>query len=130
MAEVKDILLDTDIIIDHLRGFEKSSSLFEKIKTGRVNPYISIISLVELYSFNKMDLPIEVNKVELLLKYMSILNLDRQIARTAGELRRKYGSSFPDALIAATAYSFKLSLLTRNIKHYKIIKEIELIKPY
>ena len=130
MAELKNILLDTDIIIDHLRGFEKSTSLFNKVKSADVSSCISIVTLVELYSFSKMDLPIEIGRVENLLKYMSILNLDTQIAKTAGELRRKYSCSFPDAVIASTAYSFSLTLLTRNTKHYKMIKEINVIRPY
>ena len=60
---------------------------------------------------------------------MRVLNVDPVIAAAASELLQEYPNDplrVNDALIAATAWTKKLPLLTRNRKHYEFITEIEL----
>ena len=64
-----------------------------------------------------------------LLRVVRVLNVDPVIAAAASELLQKYTNEplrVNDALIAATAWTKKLPLLTRNRKHYEFIMEIEL----
>jgi predicted nucleic acid-binding protein len=55
------------------------------------------------------------------------------IADEAGEYMMKFHKSHAlsigDAVIAATAKEMRMTLLTRNIKHYPM-KDIEIVKPY
>jgi predicted nucleic acid-binding protein len=59
---------------------------------------------------------------------MDAIELEREMAITAGKLRRKYrvyGIGLPDALIAATAKERDLIVATGNEKHFKVFDEIE-----
>jgi predicted nucleic acid-binding protein len=72
----------------------------------------------------------EERSVEGLLEKLESIPVTREIARTAGSLKQKYGKSqglaLPDALIAASAISHRLLLLTRNAKHFRF-KEVQLL---
>jgi predicted nucleic acid-binding protein len=60
---------------------------------------------------------------------MEAIEVERNIAITAGKLRQKYYASYktelPDAIIAATANEYELILATANEKHFKIFQEIK-----
>lgn len=54
-----------------------------------------------------------------------------EIAEKFSRLMAKYASQKirkADALIAATCWAKKLPLVTRNVKHYRFIKEISLLE--
>jgi predicted nucleic acid-binding protein len=57
--------------------------------------------------------------------------MDKTIAQKAGEVRRKFNVPFADSIIAATTLHFGTkTLVTKNIKHYKSIKDIKIKNPY
>ena len=64
---------------------------------------------------------------------LKVLTVDNDINQKYMLLIDKYGkrqNSIVDYLIAATAWAKNLPLLTRNIKHFKRIKEIKLSPIY
>jgi len=67
------------------------------------------------------------------LSRFQIISLDEQISGMAVELLRRYhlshGLLIPDALIAATAISRKLSFVTKNARDYRFITGLDLL-PY
>ncbi|MBS7249249.1 MAG: type II toxin-antitoxin system VapC family toxin [Candidatus Freyarchaeota archaeon] len=126
---IRPILVDTDVIIDHLRGFENSKKLLKEVELGNFLAYFSTITEAELYSGQRMSVKSEQRIVERLLKIMHRVDVNSEIARKAGELRREYGVELPNAIIAATALILGAELVTRNIKHYKTIKKIKLKTP-
>ncbi|MEX2723274.1 MAG: type II toxin-antitoxin system VapC family toxin [Candidatus Freyarchaeota archaeon] len=126
---IRPILVDTDVIIDHLRGFENSKKLLKEVELGNFLAYFSTITEAELYSGQRMSVKSEQRIVERLLKIMHRVDVNSEIARKAGELRREYGVELPNAIIAATALILGAELVTRNIKHYKSIKKIKLKTP-
>src|SRR5688572_10019544 len=100
---VADLLLDTDIFIDHLRGavrLQRSADRF----------WYSVVTRCELYAGSKVDEEV----VDLLLGAFTEVSVDREIAERAGRLRRLTGARVPDALIAASALERELTLITRN----------------
>lgn len=115
--------LDTNIIIYFLRGELKLKEFLreETIKGSRF--FISTISEAELFGYSEITSE-EISKIDEILKAISIIPIDSQIARLAGFFKRKYGSSLPDTIIAATIYLTNTVLLTRNIKDFRKIKEI------
>jgi predicted nucleic acid-binding protein len=68
----------------------------------------------------------------MLLAKHRLIPLDEKIAERFSRLLAKYaaqGLRKADALVAATAWSRRLPLLTRNLRHYRFISEIALIEP-
>lgn len=123
-------LIDTDIIIDHLRGEEKARDFLRQIKSGGSDILYSVITKAELYSGVR---PKEVKKVARLLSSMEEVRIDGEIAVDAGRYRNKFYSShgllLPDALIAASAKKAGAVLITLNKRHYPM-KDIKIQVPY
>ena len=111
---VSDVLVDTDVFIDHLRG------AFE-LRLGRYRVHYSMITRAELVAGNTAtDLTIR------LLAPFREIAVDRAVAERGGRIAREFGVRLPDALIAATAIEHGLSVVTRNRKHFEPIRGIRL----
>jgi len=99
---MKRCLIDTDIIIDHLRGEEKARDFLKQIKSEDSDTLYSVITKAEIYSGVR---PKEEEKVAMLLSRMEEAQIDGEIAVAAGRYRNKFYAShsllLPDALIAA-----------------------------
>ena len=127
---MKSVVLDTDILVDYFRKYEKSGKFLEKLKNEEFLVYFSAITETELIAGS------ECNKFEIKTRILDFLSnftkvpVDNQIAVKAGDFRRIYGILIPDATIAATAYILKATLITRNARDYEKIKEITLKIPY
>ncbi len=101
-----DILVDTDIFIDHLRGAVE-------LKVGRHRLHYSVVTRAELFAgATGTDAAARV------LAPLREIPVDRAIAESAGRIRRESGLRMPDALIAATAMERNLALFTRNKKDF------------
>lgn len=127
--EVNGYLLDSDILIDYLRGNENANNfLLESRKTS--NLYISLISIAEIYSGKDiLDFKKRENINEFLDKFYKI-TVNEEISKNAGLLRLNYKIPMADALIAASAFSFGLILATKNLKHFANIKNLKVLSPY
>jgi hypothetical protein len=112
------LVVDTDILIDHLRGIEKAKEFLMEIENKTYTAFISVITKVELLSGRKDERVLE------LFEILHTAPLSDEIVALAGDLRRKYKIGFPDALIAATAITLNAELVTRNLKHYEMIEEL------
>ncbi len=127
----KIIVVDTDLIIDLLRGVPEAKEFFNKIKTRGFIAYYSSIVEAEIFSGQSAGTPEEEKIIENLLKLMTRLDINGAVAKKAGEFRRKYGCSMPDALIAATAITNNIhTIATRNKKHFDNIKDVNVLVPY
>ena len=127
---MNNLVLDTDIFIDLLRGFEKAKNYFEELNREDNIIYYSAVTEIELISgkeCSRIDKKAEIIKI---LSQFSKIPVDNKIAVKAGDFRREYEAPFTDAVIAATAFFMKADLATRNIDDYKKIKEITLKVPY
>jgi predicted nucleic acid-binding protein len=128
MAKIK-LLIDTDILIDALKGIREARGLFRK---NDFDLYCSILSKKELLSKAGLR-EAEKRKIQGLLSRMKVLKVDGDITEKYSALIKKYGErpdSIADYIIAATAWAKRLPLLTRNRKHFARIKEIALAPGY
>ena len=128
MAKIK-LLIDTDILIDSLRGIKGAKELF---RTKDIDLYCSILSKKELLSKSGLK-ESERKRIIDLLSRIKILRIDDDINKKYLFLMKKYGEKsdlIADYIIAATAWSKKLPLLTRNKKHFTHIEEIILSPSY
>ena len=119
-------LLDTDIIGNILKK-KPSGKLIKKLKVvPREFQFTTSVNVGEMFygAFwsEAKDRLIEVflNKV---FPNLTILNFDYESARIFGEMkydleRKGTGLSEPDMRIASIAKQHKLTLITRNVKHF------------
>lgn len=111
---VADILVDTDVFIDHLRGARQ-------LAPDRHRLHYSVITRAELFAGNTAS-----NLVSTLLAPFREIPVDRAVAERAGRIRRESGIRLPDALIAATAIQHKLGLATRNRTDFDQVRGLRL----
>ncbi len=128
MAKIK-LLIDTDILIDSLKAIRGARDLF---RTKDIDLYCSILSKKELLSKSGLR-ESERKQIIDLLSRMKVLRVDDDIVKKYSFLMKKYGEKSDliiDYIIAATAWSKKMPLLTRNKKHFARIQEITLGPEY
>ena len=89
---------------------------------------ISVITYMEILGHRFRDKR-EEKFIQELLELFNMLYIDRQIADKVIEIRKKERIKLPDAIIAATAISNELSLITRNINDFKKI-EVSISNPF
>ena len=112
-----DLLVDTDVFIDHLRGASE-------LKPGRNRVHYSVITRCELFSGT-----VGSALAQRLLDPFRELAVGRAVAERAGRIRRETGIATPDALIAATAIEYDLTLVTRNRRHFEPVQQLRLREP-
>lgn len=122
----KGYLIDSNAVIDF---FNKSLPDSGRDLLFNVEPVISVITLVEIFSSNKAS-GHEIEQLKRFSETAIIHNIDRDIALIAIELRQKYKIKLPDSLIAATAIFYNLSLITRNVSDFQKIENLEIINPH
>jgi hypothetical protein len=123
-------LVDTDVIVDHLRGIEEARDFLRRVERGELEGYFSTITEAELFSGKKMESKAKQRKVSNLLGIMKRVPVNSLIARRAGEIKRRYGVPLPNAIIAATALRMKAKISTKNVKHFEGIEDITILEPY
>ncbi len=123
--------LDTDIVIEILRGNETAVNKMESLPQETLI-YITGLTVYELY---KGVLYIESKKLEEdlenFMQIVEVLQLDSYIERKAGEIYaylKKKGEIISDAdiLIAATVLVNDSVLVTNNKEHFKRIKDLKI----
>ncbi len=79
------VLIDTDVLVDYLRDYLPAIRFIEAITDAIA---VSVITLAELYVVAAHGE--EEHAIELLVGVCTVFDVDREIARRAGALRRKY----------------------------------------
>ena len=118
------ILLDTDVLVDYLRGREEAVSY---VKAHAEQVLIPSIVVAELYAGVQDEEELE--RLDDFISLFPVIPLTKEIARAAGAHRRAYcrshGVGLADAVIAATAEAQGAELKTLNIKHYPMLKGLK-----
>ncbi len=120
----KPIFIDTDIMIDFLRGYAQAVSLVKDCAGGIV---LSSIVVAELYAGVKDNR--ELATLDDFIAFCNVAPVSGEIARLGGLFKRDFAKShgvgIADAIIAATAQLEELDLKTLNIKHYPMLKGLK-----
>jgi tRNA(fMet)-specific endonuclease VapC len=125
-------LIDTDWIIDHLKGDERVAKKLEELASEGVA--MSVISLAEIYEgvYYSRD-PARSQEVfeRFMVPDLKILNVDHEVSKVFGKERgrlreRKKMISDFDLMIASTCLYYDLTLLTNNRKHYEMVEGLNI----
>ncbi len=113
-------LADSNIIIDYVGNRMPDKALHILDVYFNDNLTISIISKIEVLGFNGNDN--ELKRVAEFIALANIVFVDDAIADKTIELRKIYKIKLPDAIIAATALVYNLTIITRNTSDFKNIE--------
>ena len=122
-------LVDTNILIDHLRGVSKATTFLRQAGNAGTL-WVSVITVAEVYAGQRTRQVKQAAKVNRLFNLFRIAYLDGVVAKLGGEIVRDCGTVLPDALIAATAVRKGLVLATRNTPHFENVPELDVRAPY
>ncbi len=122
MAE--SFLLDTDVLIDFLRGY---SNAVDFVAANSHKIILSSIVVAELYAGVKGTT--EQTALDNFVSLFPVIPITSEIAKMGGLYKRDYGKShgvgLADAIIAAVCESENAVLKTLNVKHYPMIKGLK-----
>src|SRR5579885_314586 len=122
----KKWLIDTDIVIDFLKGLPQAVEAIERIVERNSHCYLSVITVAELFAGIREGKERQV--FETFLQAFEIIEVNESIARAGGLYRRDFGKShgvgLADAIIAATTEECASRLVTLNKKHFPMLKDI------
>ena len=112
-------MLDSDVIIEILRGRVSVASALKNLKLAGIPTYSTPVASAEIFAGIR---PGEEPLTEALFGTFGEITLDGTIGRRAGSYLARYsrshGVQIADALVAAAASTAGLSLWTLNRKHY------------
>lgn len=121
-------LIDSDVLIDHLRQAKLIDESLKGILRNPSNFYISTLSEMEIWSGLSTRDKETSEAVQSLLDLFHKISPDSSICKLAGIYRRDYKLSPVDSIIAATAVIHQFTLVTKNKKHYQEISHLKIGK--
>ena len=121
-------LADSNTIIDYVANKMPDKALPVLDGYFNDNLVISIISKIEVLGFNG-----DVSELKRLTDFIGLATIffvDDAIANKTIELRKTHKIKTPDAIIAATALVYNLTLITRNTTDFKNIEGLITVNPH
>ena len=125
-------LLDTTVLIDLSRGKIAAADFFDNERHAGTELFVSVVSAMELIvgCRNKA----EVAKAEKQIADFQLVQLNPAMSQKAYDLvltyNKSHGMMIPDALIAATALLESLELMSDNVRHFTMIPDLIVTRPY
>ena len=123
-------LWDTNTAIYYLQHqFPPSAEQFmDELLTNEI-PAISVITEIELLCW-KTATEKDLNVLRSFINDVLVIELEQSIKEKTANLRKTYKIKLPDAIIAATALVYNLTLITRNIGDFRKIASLQMIDPH
>lgn len=123
-------LWDTNTAIYYLQQqFSPSAEKFIDELLINESPIISAITEIELLCWKTAT----EKDLEVLNGFISdvlVIELEQVIKLKTAEIRKTHRIKLPDAIIAATALVYELTLVTRNVEDFKNITGLATINPW
>ena len=132
LAKAKVIGLDTPIFIYFLENNERYGPLAQitinGIEKGKWQGVTSTITLMEItvrpWQLGREAAAREYEAILVHFPNLSVVDVDRNVARAAAQLRAKYNLSPPDALQVAASLSFGAKAFLTNDKRLAKLQEL------
>ena len=121
------MLVDTPVIVDHLRADPRASALLDRLFREEDRVWAAVPTRTEVLAGMR---PRERARIAALFQLIAWVEIDVAIADAAGELARRFRASHSgidttDYLIAAAAQSVPARLVTLNVKHFPMFPGLE-----
>jgi len=125
----KKYFLDSNTVIDYIAGLHplETKQWLNQLIDKEIN--VSIITKIEVLSFD----PDKDDNYPILIvffKASNIYGLTNEIVNRTIQIRQKQKIKLPDAIIASTVLANDGTLISRNIKDFKNILDLEVVNPY
>ena len=122
-------LLDTNTVINFLGATMPDYSMKVMNNILDKESLISIITKMETlgYNFKSKD---EQFTMEYFVEGSTVLQINDDIVNKTIHIRKTYKLKIPDAIIAATALVYDLTLITRNTSDFADIQGLKVINPF
>ena len=132
LAKAKVIGLDTPIFIYFLENNERYGELaritINGIEKGKWEGITSTITLMEItvrpWQLGRESAAREYEAVLVHFPNLSVVDVDRNVARAAAQLRAKYNVSPPDALQVAASLSYGAKAFLTNDKRLSRLQDV------
>lgn len=122
------ILLDTDVMVDILRGYEPAKEWLKSAQEIGV-PGLVVMELIQGCQNAKEQKQLEKSLSAYQLYWPDEDDCNRALASFASN-RLSANIGLLDALIAETAIGANAALATFNVKHYRVLKGLRTVQPY
>ncbi|MEX0992822.1 MAG: type II toxin-antitoxin system VapC family toxin [Solirubrobacterales bacterium] len=124
------VVVDTSILIDHLRGVDAARKLLSDAGRARRGVAASVLTKTELIVGAHRD---DERRIQQLFAQVYWVPVVETLADQAGSLVARFkkshrGIELVDYVIAATAIALDAPLLTRNVKHFPMFEGLQ--SPY
>ena len=118
------MLVDTDVLIWHLRGYPQATRLLDQLDALT----LSAVSYLEVLQGMRNKAELVAVKKMLDKRLARLLPVTEAITLRATDLMESltlsHGLQMGDALIAATAIEHQLPVLTANVKHFSAVASL------
>ena len=122
------LLIDTDILIDVANDI---STAIHRLQLEATNSSLAISAVTQMELIVGCRNKTELQHLEKFLRRYDLIAVNESTSLKAVELvtnyRLSHGLLIPDALIAATAITLSMPLLSKNQKDYRFIPELNLL---
>lgn len=119
--------IDANIVIGYLNGDPDIIDTLTGWKKDSITLFLSTIAEAEVLSYSKLTPQERQATAKFLEENFVSIPCDRGIAREASRLRSASSIRLPDAIIAASALSLNIPLVTRNIRDFRNIQSLQVV---
>ena len=119
-------LIDTNVVIDVLGSLMPMSV---KKVIMQMPLIVSAVTYIEALGWYRIT-PFHLQIIQSFLDAATILPIDQLVVEETVLIRQQAKIGLGDAIIAATASVYNLTLVTRNVSDFKNIKDLKILNPW
>ena len=123
-------LFDTNTIIYYLQHhFPREAAMNVENLLTTSKPCLSVITEIELLCWRTAT-PNDLQILKNFINDTTVIELDKSIKYATVDIRKAHRIKLPDAIIAATALVYDLTLITRSVSDFNNIGGLRFINPW
>lgn len=126
---IQGCIFDSNILIYHINGRLDQTAERVVFDLFEGQAFISVITRIEVMAWKGHSDESKAMTGEL-LKTLGEIGLDEAVVQSTINIRGNYSVKLPDAIIAASALTLGLPLVTRNLEDFGKIEGLHLINPF